>query len=347
MPELRTATFELADRSGRLAGVRLQQEIGLKAPLDFARSGGVWRLTLGLPEVDRLEYLFDVRDHNGAQRTITDPANPLRAPGAFGDKSVLELAGYRAPAWLAAAPPAGREVRLEIPAAELDSSIDVTLWMPDVLTSDDGAAPLVIAHDGPEFARLGGLTHYLGAAIEAGELPPLRAALVGPGDRNAWYSANPAYARALCERVLPTLDDVVSAAVRIGLGASLGGLAMLHAHRSYPDRFDALLLQSSSFFTPRLDPQESEFSGFAAVTDFVEAVHEADSDPRPVPTVITCGTVEENLANNELMAETLGRLGYPVRLALVRDAHNYTAWRDALHPHLAELVSEVVGARAS
>ena len=107
------------------------------------------------------------------------------------------------------------------------------------------------------------------------------------------------------------------------------------------------MLQSSSFFTPELDPQESDFSGFAAVTEFVAGVHAAESDPEPVPTVLTCGTVEENLANNRLMAESLDRLGYPVRLVTVRDAHNYTAWRDALHPYLTELVNEVVSARAS
>jgi enterochelin esterase family protein len=66
-----------------------------------------------------------------------------------------------------------------------------------------------------------------------------------------------------------------------------------------------------------------------------------------VPTVFTCGTVEENLANNRLMAQTLQRLGYPVQIATFRDAHNYTAWRDALHPHLAELINTVVGAHAS
>jgi hypothetical protein len=32
---------------------------------------------------------------------------------------------------------------------------------------------------------------------------------------------------------------------------------------------------------------------------------------------------------------------------MVRDAHNYTAWRDALHPHLARLVREAVDARAA
>ena len=342
----REVTFELVDRPGRLAGVRLHQDVGLAGTLDFVRTRGIWRLTVELPDVDRMEYLFDVRDHNGAHLTITDPANARHAPGAFGEKSVLEFEGYRPPDWLALPAVASTESTLEVDAPELDGTVDITVWTPTGLRAGE-PAPLIVAHDGPEYARLGGLTQYLGAAIADESLPPLRAALVGPGDRNAWYSANPEYAKALMNDVLDELDDVAPATVRIGIGASLGGLAMLHAHRAHPDRLDGLFLQSGSFFTPQLDPQEKDFSGFPAVTEFVAAVHNASDDPHPVPSVITCGTVEENLANNELMAGTLERLGYPVRMTTVRDAHNYTAWRDAWHPHLPDLVTVVVGARAS
>jgi enterochelin esterase family protein len=278
--------------------------------------------------------------------TVTDPANPRRAPGAFGEKSVLELDGYEPPAWLAAAPVESTELSLRLDAPELDGTVDVTLWAPAELPAAR-RLPLLVLNDGPEYARLGAVTQYLGASIAAGELPPLRAALVAPGDRNAWYSASSAYAQALKGRVLPPLDEAAPATARIGVGASLGGLAMLHAHRCFPDLFDGLFLQSGSFFTPELDPQESGFSGFATVTEFVATVHGTRFDARPVPAVLTCGTVEENLANNELMAATLRRLGYPVRMVPVADAHNYTAWRDALHPHLTALVTDVVRDRAA
>ncbi len=337
-------SFELVDRSGRLSGVRLQQEIGLSGPLEFVRTRGSWRLTVDLPEVDRMEYLFEVRDANGARMTIPDPGNPRRAPGAFGEKSVLELDGYEPPAWLAAVPVESAEASLEVDAPELDGTVEVTLWAPAELA---GPAPLLVVHDGPEYAHLAGLTQYLGAAVAARDIPPLRAALVSPGERNAWYSANPAYAHALCELVLPAVAELAPGDVRIGVGASLGGLAMLHAQVSYPDRLDGLLLQSSSFFTPELDPQEADFSGFAAVTEFVASVHAADTATRAVPAALTCGRVEENLANNELMTASLQRLGYRARFSAVRDAHNYTAWRDALHPHLTGLVNEVVTASAA
>ncbi|MFN2563268.1 MAG: hypothetical protein ABR571_18500 [Jatrophihabitans sp.] len=75
----RTAAFQLADRPGRPAGVRLAQEIGLAEPLDFVRTAGVWRLDVELPDVARMEYLFEIRDGHGARTTIPDPANPRRA----------------------------------------------------------------------------------------------------------------------------------------------------------------------------------------------------------------------------------------------------------------------------
>jgi enterochelin esterase family protein len=333
-PDGRELVFELADRARRLAGVRLIEELGLGGPLPLTRTPNGWRLTLARPDVLRMEYLFEIEDHNGRRNTVPDPDNPQRAGGAFGDKSVAEFPGYAPPAWLAADAVPGRTETIEVETAELDAPVTATIWAPESL--DAGTpAPAVLVHDGPEYARLGRLTDYLGVLIAQEVVPPLRAVLLDPGDRNEWYAANPHYAAALTGPVFAALPP---ATARIGVGVSLGALAMLHAHRSHPGTFDALLLQSGSFFTPELDPQESGFSRFAEVTGFVAEVTGAVDDPAPVPVVITCGTVEENLANNEAIAEQLRRLGYPVTFIRDRDAHNYTAWRDALHPHLARLI---------
>jgi enterochelin esterase family protein len=293
-----------------------------------------------------MEYLFEVTDRHGT-RTITDPANPLRAPGAFGEKSVLELDGYVAPAWLDAPTVDGDySDELELDAPLLDHPVPLSVWSPSQLPAGE-PAPLLLVHDGPEFDRLGGLTTYLAAAIAAGTLPPVRAALLAPTDRDGWYAANDRYAQTVADVVLPRLDELAPATARVGVGVSLGALAMLHLQRRHPAAVQGLFLQSGSFFTPRLDPQERRFSGFSAVTEFVASVHAAAPDPSAVPAVLTCGTVEENRANNEAMATTLLRLGYPSRLVLVPDAHNYTAWRDALDPQLTQLVHDVVCARAA
>jgi enterochelin esterase family protein len=338
--------FVLADRYRRLAAVRLEEDLGLGGvAFTRERSTGAakWVLRIPRPPVDRMEYLLDIEDHNGHRATIIDPGNALRAPGAFGDKSVLEFADYVRPAWLDADASAGSEATLTIPAPALDGEINAAVWTPDAL-ADDVAAPLIVVHDGPEFAALGGFVHYIATAIAARTIPPVRVALLDPGERNEWYSANPDYADTLVEKVLPQLPP---ASLRIGVGVSLGALALLHAHRFHGGAFDGLFLQSGSFFTADLDTQESAFSGFAAVTEFVETVHADPRDEHPVRTVVTCGVAEENLANNQRMAHTLSRLGYPTQLHPLRDAHNYTAWRDALDPYLGDLVRAVVTVRAS
>ena len=48
------------------------------------------------------------------------------------------------------------------------------------------------------------------------------------------------------------------------MGASLGALAMLHAHVRHPKSFDGLLLQSGSFFRQRYDKQESRLPALPA-----------------------------------------------------------------------------------
>jgi enterochelin esterase family protein len=322
--------------------VRVLDEIGLTGPLDMAYGSGEWRVRLPRPPVDRLEYLYEIEDRHGKRTTITDPANARRSAGAFGEKSEARLPGYAPPAWLDWPAIEHAVVPFELTTTDLGRPLTGSVWQPASLSRRQ-AAPLLVVHDGPEYATLGSFTNYLGAAIAAGVLPRLRAVLLDPGDRNRWYAANRDYASALAAAV----TSVAPSSARIAVGLSLGGVAVLHAHRLFPALFDAMLLQSASFFTPALDPQERHFSGFEAVTRFVAGVHASDSDQRPVPAVLTCGRVEENLANNRSMAATLRRLGYQAELVEVRDAHNYTAWRDALHPHLTTLVSNLVADRAA
>jgi enterochelin esterase-like enzyme len=165
---------------------------------------------------------------------------------------------------------------------------------------------------------------------------------LSPVDRNDWYSANPAYARALANDVLPAVRaELGTDAPAVALGASLGALALLHAQRRHPHLFRAMFLQSGSFFQHRFDAQESGFPYYRRIVRFIASLRRRGPAGTPVPTVITCGIAEENLANNRDMAETLRKQGNPVRLIEVPDAHNLVAWRDAWHPGLAELASKV------
>jgi enterochelin esterase-like enzyme len=334
-------TLRLQDPHARLRGVRLAQDIRIPGDqLDFGYRRGWWTLRVQRPAVDRMEYLLELRHPNEGRETIPDPGNPLRVGGAFGDKSVIEFPGYQRPAWLDLPVAPATVTELAIASRQLGTTIRGRLWSPEALPAEQ-PAPLLIAHDGPEYDSLAGLTTFTGALIGAGRLPAMRVALLAPGDRNRWYAVNPAYARALAGEVLPALADRAPGTVRIGAGASLGALAMLHAHRLFPNSFSGLFLQSGSFFDPEVDAHERRFSRFGPVVKFVREVAQAVADPHPLPVSMTCGIIEENMANNRAMAEALRRLRYPVEFSEVRDVHNYTAWRDAFDPQLADLIRRV------
>jgi enterochelin esterase-like enzyme len=331
-----SVTFRLPDADAALDGVRLLPALSLPdADLEYTFDDGEWRLTLDRPPVHRMEYRVQLR-HPDLEE-IPDPTNPRTTPGAFGDKSVIEFPDYAPPPWLDH-DPAGHRTDLEVDAPLLDRKMAVQLWAPD---DTDDSMPLLVAHDGPEYDRLAGLTRYAAAQIAAETLPPFRVALLAPGNRDDEYAANPHYTATLHQRVLPALRDLAN--VRepvVGMGASLGGLAMLHAQRALPGLFGGLFLQSASFLTVDLDPQEQHrFSRFGQVSVYVADVLRS-LPAETVPVTMTCGLAEENLANNRQMAATLKKQGYAARLVEVPDAHNYVGWRDAFDPALTERLND-------
>ncbi len=344
MPEVTddALVFRLPDPEQRYAAVRLQQDVRLPGELlGFTRDGDDWVLTVPRPQVDRMEYAFEVTHAGGGSEHLCDPTNAKRVGGAFGDKSVLEMPEYAAPAWLQADPPRGPRREVSLPSRALPQDVPAVLW--SSAGSDDTAAlPLLVVHDGPEYDELASLTLFLDAMVADGRLPAMRAALLAPVDRNETYSASPAYGRALALGLVPALHREVPTTVTMGMGASLGGLAMLQAQRAHPGVLAGLYLQSSSFFARHLDGQESGFERFSRIAAFVDGVTRAASHPDPVPVVMTCGLIEENDDNNRLVRRALGAQGYDTRLVENRDVHTYTGWRDTFDPNLVDLVHRVV-----
>ena len=324
MIELR---FHVPDPRRRLAAVRLAHQLRERLPHELTRNGRAWELTASPPaDVDRFEYQLELIDREGRSEWILDPDNPKSASGPWGAKSVWEAPGYEPPEWLDDAPLAEPEA-VTIPSRILKAELPALLWAhPDAT----GRSPLLVAHDGPEFAEHSALLTYLG------RLPPLRAALIGPVDRNETYSASAKYSRALAEEILPQLPP---APARIGLGASLGALSLFHTHRRHPDSFDALFLQSGSFFR-RAETYERNFPRYERIARFVGGVHR-NRPERAIPVVLTCGTVEQNLPANRALEESLRARGYDARLHEFRDGHNWVAWRDSFHPHLHRLLQRL------
>jgi enterochelin esterase-like enzyme len=205
-----------------------------------------------------------------------------------------------------------------------------------------GELPLLVVHDGPEYDERVKLARYARTLMTRGGVAPFRVALLPPGHRDGWYSASASYGRSLSRRIIPALADQFGVAGKpVGMGASLGALAMLQAQRAWPGTFGGLFLQSGSFFVPRFDRRESGFPRYRRIVRFVRGVLRATDHEDPIPVTMTCGAAEENVHNNRLMARALAAQGYDVRLAEVRGGHDWAAWRGAFDPYLTGLLAEM------
>jgi enterochelin esterase-like enzyme len=337
-------TFRYRDTRASVHAVILFQEVAWpRHGPEFAQTDdGLWEAELPRPDVDRMEYLIQLLHTDGGSELVCDPANPKRAPGAFGEKSVLEFPEYVAPSWLdGPEPPRGVTRELDVPSPALGRSLPLVLW------SSAGSAavdrlPLLVVHDGVEYARFSDLALFLDRMRADGLLPPMRAALLHPLARDEDYSASPAYAEALARDLISAVHRLAPIApgrrMRVGMGASLGALAMLHAHRLVTASFGGLFLQSGSFFHHRFDRHEMAFENFQRIRRFMDLTHAERRWDSPVPVTLTCGRVEMNYANNRAIGLALRAQGYPVRFLPVRDAHNWVGWRDAFVPGLVDLL---------
>ncbi len=331
-----TARFSLADPEHRLLRVRLVCGIFGSPDLVHDATVGAWQARLPLPDVARIEYRFELIHHDGRHETIRDPTNTRHAPGGYGDSSVLWCPGYREPPWLDQPVVDGtwRDVHLPLPALCAESSARI-------FSPTEPTGRVLIAHDGIDYHQYGQLGQYAGATIASGQVRPYHLVLLSARERFDWYAASPAYAQALAFDVLPKLAAELGAdRPVIGVGASLGALALLHAQRRYPAGFGGLFLQSGSFFQPRFDRQEADFAWWPRIVRFTGQALRAAMGPG-VPMAMTCGTVEENLSNNRDMAQALLSQGYDLSLTENRDAHNWVGWRDTFDPHLTALLQRV------
>jgi enterochelin esterase-like enzyme len=329
--------FRLRDQDQRLSSVRVMSA-ALSPPPELAYSPATrtWEARVPCPPVQRLEYKLELGHAGGRTESVCDPDNPRRVPGGFGESSELWCAGYREPDWLHLPPAPGEWRDVYLPMHALRAELVARIWSPVTPTAN-----VLVAHDGPDFHRYGELGRYLAAMIGANRIPPGHLVLLPPGERLEWYSASPAYARALATDVLPKIAaELGTDRPVVGIGASLGALAMLHAQRRHAARFAGLFLQSGSFFQPRFDRQESGFARWLRIVRFTGRVLRRADGPA-IPAVLTCGTVEENLANNRDMYAALRRQGYPVTMIENADGHNWVGWRDCFDPHLTALLQRV------
>ena len=156
------------------------------------------------------------------------------------------------------------------------------------------------------------------------------ALLVHSDRRDEDFSCNPRWAAR-------TGRELERGAPWLGVGSSLGALALLHLHWGKPGLFGGLLLQSGSFFHHDTERYEREFPRFDRVHRFVDRVLHGRGRPAKIPVTMTCGLQEQNLRNNVAVAQALARSGWDVRFVLQPGGHDWPEWGLAVREELPRL----------
>ena len=307
-------------------------------PLERVAGSGLWLLRFALPAESRFEYKFEVQ-RGGATEWITDPLNPNRAADPFGANSVCQGFGYLPPEWTL--PDEGARTgsfdEFALDTRELGRRA-VRLYLPARLRRSR-RYPLLVLHDGTDYVRYAQLKVVLDNLIHRLEIPPLIVALTDSPDRLHEYVGLDAHADFLVGELIPAVGARVpldpDAGARGAMGASLGGVAALHAAWRHPGTFGRLLLQSGSFaFTDIGENKRGPV--FEPVVRFMNAFRAAPG--RPAERIyVSCGIYESLIYENRSLVPLLTQNRIQVRYEEARDGHNWQNWRDRLRAGLTYL----------
>lgn len=289
--------------------------------------GEVWATTFTMEPDARIEYKIAIRRH-GRQRLVADALNPLRAGNPWGANSELRGAAYREPEWAQLRPGVARGVvtRHEIESKVFDSDRALHVYRPVVPPE-----ALLVVHDGDDYLQFASMAKVLDNLIGAHDIAPVAAVFVDPGDRMAEYRADRRHAEHIVGEVLPFARAETNASRAVAIGASLGGVASLHAAWSHPGVFDALVLQAGSFVT-QLGPF-GRGPVFRPVIDFMRRFAAAPGE-LPGQIHVSCGRYDGLIGEARMMSERFSALGVDVGYADVPAGHDWHAWRDLLRQAL-------------
>ena len=252
---------------------------------------------------------------------------------------------YVPPAWTAARPVRGPRRELRLASRGLPQDVPAVLWCSAGL-ADDVEAPLLVVHDGPEYDELADLTLFFDAMVEQRRPPAMRAALLAPVDRNETSSASATYGRALALGLVPGPRRQAPTTVVVGMGASLGGLAMLQAQRAHPGCSPACTCSRAA--SPAASTSRRAASSASPGSRRSSTACCGRGRPRtPCRSCCRAARSRENVENNRLKTRALQAQGYDTRLVENGDVHTCTGWRDAFDPNLVDLVRRVLDGPAS
>lgn len=299
----------------------------------------LWTLTMKIPDESRIEYKLAIR-RDDRRRLILDPLNPNRARDPFGTNSVVTGPQYQRPIWSIPSPKAnpGDIEYFEVESEAFGDTRSVGLYLPSKLP--DRPLPLLLAHDGSEYVEFAALAIVLDNLIAAGEIPPIAVALTDPGRRNVEYTGYQPHADHMVREVIPAIAEraPVDRSRVIALGASLGGVASLHASWAHAGVFHGLILQSGSFVR-ELGGRHRRGEVFEPVTRFLDRFFD---DPGELPSTmhVSCGQFDGLAADNRVFVRQLQSLGgSDLVYEEVPDGHNWENWRDRLRAGLIHVLT--------
>ena len=314
---------------------------GLPSAQPLARVGesDLWHLFVELPRGSRIEYKFEIiRD--GVGEWITDPLNPLTAEDPFGRNSVCRAYGYVRPEWSLPheGVRTGRIETLAVDSAAFGAQRRIPVYVP-ARFRPTRQYPLLIVHDGVDFARFADLKDVLDNLIERLEIPPMIVALTHADDRLREYAGDDRHGDFIAGELLPALnaryplyDDSANRAL---MGASFGGVASLSAAWQHPGVFDKLLLLSGSFAFSDIGTH-TRGPVFDPVVAFMNRFRKAPGRPAR-DLYVACGIYESLIYENRSLVPLLQQHGMRVRYREVHDGHNWENWRDRLQDGLTWL----------
>jgi enterochelin esterase family protein len=308
-------------------------------PLQPLEGSDLWALTMDLPENSRFEYKFEVVRH-GARQLVVDELNGVLAHDPFGANSVCQGYGYQRPGWTLhdATARRGTMARLSVHSAAFGQERDVHVYLPARFRANR-TYPLLVVHDGVDYLRYANLRNVLDNLIHRLEIPAMIVALTQSRDRLVEYTGDERHARFLGEELLPLMMEkfpILDDSSAHGLaGASLGGVAALHAASLYPELYGQLLLQSGSFAFSDLGHHQKG-PVFDPVVRFVNG-YRKNPFPLAEKIYLSCGIYESLIYENRSLVPLLQAQGMQVNFEEARDAHNWENWRDRLRQGLTWL----------
>ena len=308
-------------------------------PLERLAQSDLWALTMELPDMSRFEYKFEVID-NGQSRLILDELNGVLAHDPYGANSVCQGYGYKRPAWTIQNPMSrsGNLATVKVNSRSFQQTRDIEIYLPAQFRRSR-TYPLLVVHDGLDYLRYADLKIVLDNLIYRLEIPAMIVAMIQSPDRLGEYTGNIRHARFLGEDLLPALSSkfplLDDSKARGLVGASLGGVAALHAASRYPALFGQLLLQSGSFAFSDLGHHNKD----PVFDPVVRFVNDYRNDPYVLAEKIymSCGIYESLIYENRSLLPVLQDLNMQILYEEVRDAHNWENWRDRLRQGLSWL----------